>query len=83
MLLSVVVSTCIYVCECTPDSAQGGTQRTPFWDDGAPVFLTPERRGLGKATGRTSGCRDQPFNIRMESAALHAYIDFRVHSLHR
>ena len=50
----------------------GGDQRTPFWDDGAPVFLTPERRGSGKATGRTSACRDQRVELRMETTGLHA-----------
>ena len=60
-----------------------GTQPMKENRDGAPVFLTPERRGFGRATGRATGCDDEPFNICMESTTLHAYIEVRVHSLCR
>ena len=54
----------------------------PLWEnrDGAPVFLTPERRGFCRATGRATGCGDEPFEICMESTTLHAYFEVRVHS---
>ena len=61
----------------------GGVQRTPFWDDGPPVFSACERLGFGMAAGRSTGCRDEPFNICMESTTLHAYIEVRIHSLCR
>ena len=51
----------------------GGPQRTPFWDDGAPVFLAPERRGFCMAAGRYTACRDQPVEMRMETTGLHAH----------
>ena len=61
----------------------GGAQRTPFSQVGAPVFSACERLGFGMAAGRSTGCRDTPFNICMESTTLHAYIEVRVHSLCR
>ena len=68
--------------QCMPLSV-GGEQRTPFWDDGAPVFLPSARRQSGKAAGRDTAPRDQAVEIRMETSALHAYFALGSYSSRR
>ena len=44
---------------------------------GAPVFLAPERRGFGRATGRPAASRDQPVEIRMETTRISLCVHIR------